>query len=350
VERRELTFGSVAASWGWCLGPMLLLAAPHYAVAWRNVATVLELNTVSPQSAVWTMSGGQPFPWFYYLTGVGGRMMLRNHLYLFVGICLASLAFVAYVRDRVAGVRHLAFALVLAVAWAVPTMLRSFNPFFTQTFTVLLLFCAVLAVCDVLPRMARDRTRFRWTWGALVAGAVAAFFIGIGSRPSGVAPDQARIRLNREIYREVLRHVRAGSGERQERVFLTCTGDVTPETLTWLARKEGLKASFHTEMISTDLDLFRREIDRSSFVLAVTARGAGKVHPWLPCAEVADSGLEIVRSRTDFREVAALGPLGTNEYHLFARDRRTDNGRMGQRHEARSLPERRPHEAGHLRP
>jgi hypothetical protein len=67
-------------------------------------------------------------------------------------------------------------------------------------------------------------------------------------------------------------------------------------------------ASFHTELLSTDLDLFRREIDRSSFVLAVTTRGAGKVHPWLPSAEVADTVLEIVRSRSDFREVTALGP------------------------------------------
>lgn len=326
MERPDLTFGRVAASWGWCLGPMLLLAAPHYALAWREVATVLELNTVSPQSQVWAMSGGQRFPWYYYLTGLGGRMMLRNHLYLFVAICLASLIFVLYVRDRVASVRHLAFALVLAVAWAVPTMLGSFSPFFTQTFTVLLLFCAVLAVCDVLPRVPRGGTRFLWVRGLLVAGALGAVFIGIGSRPSGVAPDPARIRLNRDIYREVLQYVRAGSGEGPERVFLTCTGDVAPETLNWLARKEGLKASFHTELLSTDLDVFRREIDRSSFVLAVTTRGAGKVHPWLPSAELADTVLEIVRSRSDFREVTALGPLGANEYHLFARDRRPGKG------------------------
>jgi len=59
---------------------------------------------------------------------------------------------------------------------------------------------------------------------------------------------------------------------------------------------------------STDLEVFRHEIDRSSFVFAVTARGAAKVHPWLPSAEVADSVLENVRSRNDFREVTTLGP------------------------------------------
>jgi hypothetical protein len=53
----------------------------------------------------------------------------------------------------------------------------------------------------------------------------------------------------------------------------------------------------------------------------VTTRGHGKVHPWLPSAEVADAVLEMVRSRKDFREVAALGPLGTKEYYLFVRDR-----------------------------
>jgi len=319
VARRDLTFGSVAASWGWCLGPMLALAAPHYALAWRDIAAIVEINTVGPQAEVWTMSGGQPFPWYYYLTGLGGRMMLRNHLYLFVAICLASLAFVVHSRDRVAIVRHLAFALVLTVAWAGPTTLGSFNPFFTQTFTVLLLFCAVLAVCDVLPRVPRDGTRFLWARRLLVAGAVAACFIGIGSRTSGVAPDQARIRLNHEIYQEVLRHVRAGSGAPGERVFVTCHGDIAPETLTWLARKEGWNASFHAGDVSTDLDLFRRDIDGASFVLAVTTRGNGRVHPWLPCAEVADTVLEMVRSHRDFREVAALGPLGTNEYYLFAR-------------------------------
>jgi len=322
VARRDVTVGRVAASWAWCLGPMLALAAPHYALAWRHIAAIVELNTVSPQAEVWTMSRGQPFPWYYYLTGLGGRMMLRNHLYLFVAICLASLAFVIHRRYVVASVRHLAFAVVLSVAWAFPTMLGSFNPFFTQTFTVLLLFCAVLAVCDVLPRVPRTGRGFRWAWGLLVTGALSACLIGIGSRPSGRAPDQARIRLNREIYREVLRHVRPGPEEPEERVFLTCNGDIAPETLTWLARKKGWNVSFQAEGMSTDLNRFRREIDGASFVLAVTTRGKGKVHPWLPSAAVADTVLEMMRSRHDFREVAAFGPLGTKEYYLFARDRR----------------------------
>jgi len=320
VTRRGLTLGSIAASWAWCLGPMVVLAAPHYALAWRNVAEVVALNTFSPQAEVWRMSGGQPFPWYYYVTGLGGRMMLRNHLYLFAAICLASSAFVVRAREWEAIIRHLAFALVLMVAWGIPTMLGSFSPFFTQTFVVLLLFSAVLAVCDVLPRVPQDGTRFPWARGLAVAGAVVVPFIGIASRTSGVAPDPAQIRLHHEIYRDVLRRVRASSGGRPARVFLTCNGDIAPETLTWLARKEGLDASFRAEEISTDPEVFRGEIDRSSLVLAVTTRGNGKVHPWLPSAEVADTVLAMVRSRPDFREVAALGPLGTKEYYLFARD------------------------------
>ena len=87
-------------------------------------------------------------------------MMLGTHLYLFAAICLASLAFVVRVRDRAAGVRHLAFALVLLVAWPLPNMFGSFNPMFAQTFTVLLLFCAVIAVCDVLPRVPQNGAGF----------------------------------------------------------------------------------------------------------------------------------------------------------------------------------------------
>jgi len=322
VTRRELTLGRVAASWGWCLGPMLASAAPHYVLAWQSVAAIVEINTVSSQAGVWKMSGGEPFPWYYYLTGLGGRMMLRNHLYVFAAICLASAAFVVRGRDRVAIVRHLAFALVLTVSWAVPTMVGSFSPFFTQTFVVLLLFWTVLALGDLLRLVPRHGSRWLWARRLAVAGALVVPFIGITSRPSGVPPDPAQIQVHRAIYRDVLRYVRAGSGERQERVFLTCNGDIAPATLAWLARKAGLNASFHAEEISTDLDLFRREVDRSSFVLAVTTRGHGKVHPWLPSAEVADAVLEMVRSRNDFREVAALGPLGTKEYYLFVRDRR----------------------------
>jgi hypothetical protein len=321
VARRDLSFRRVAAGWGWCLGPMLVLAAPHYALAWRYVAAILEINISSPQAGVWKMSGGQPFPWYYHLTGLAGRMMLGNHLYLFAAICLASLAFVVHIRDRVAGVRHAAFGLVLAVAWALPTMFGSFNPFFAQTFTVLLLFCAVLAVCDVMPRVPRNGTRFLWARRLFVAGVVAAPFIRIAPWPSGGPPSRPQSQLHRQIYRDILRHVRTGSGERKERVFLTCKGDITPHTLTWLARKEGLHASFKAEGLSTDLNVFRREIDSSSFVLAVTARGNGKAHPWLPSGEVADAVLAMVRSRSDFREVAALGPLGTNQYYLFARVR-----------------------------
>jgi hypothetical protein len=78
--RPGLTVRQVASSWAWCVGPLLALAGPHYALAWRSVAKIVALNTTSPQAKVWTMSGGQVFPWYYYLTGLGGRMMLRNSL------------------------------------------------------------------------------------------------------------------------------------------------------------------------------------------------------------------------------------------------------------------------------
>ena len=321
VARPGLTFRRVVASWGWCLGTMLALTAPHYALAGRYVTAILEINILSPQAGVEKMSGGQPLPWYYHLTGFAGRMMLGKHLYLFAAICLASLAFVVRVRDRAAGVRHLAFALVLAVAWAVPTMFGSFNPMFAQTFTVLLLFCAVIAVCDVLPRVPQNGTGFLWARRLFVAGVVAVPFIGIAPWPSGAPPSRNRTQLHREIYRDILRHVRTGSGKRKDRVFLTCYSDIAPHTLAWLARKEGLNASFHAGRWSTDLNVFRREIDSSGFVLAVTTQGHGKVHPWLPCAEVADSVLEMVRSSRDFREVADWGPLGANQYYLFDRVR-----------------------------
>jgi len=118
-------------------------------------------------------------------------MMLRNHLYLFGAICLASFVFVVRARDREAIVRHVAFGLVLLVAWAIPTMLGSFSPFFTQTFVVLLLFCAVLAVGDVMPRVSIGGPRSPWITRVAVAGAVVLPFVGMASRTSGVAPDPA---------------------------------------------------------------------------------------------------------------------------------------------------------------
>lgn len=320
LTRPRLTVRRLASSWAWCVGPLLALAVPHYALAWRLVAKIVALNTTDPQAKVWKMSGGEwgeVFPWYYYLTGLGGRMMLRNHLYLFGAICLASFVFVVRTRDREAIVRHVAFALALLVAWAIPTMLACFSPFFTQTFVVLLLFCAVLAVCDVLPRVSIGGPR--WITRVAVAGAVVLPFVGMASRTSGVAPDPDRIRMHHEIYRDVLQQVRARSGEGSARVFLTCNGEIAPETLTWLARNDGVNAAFSAEEISTDVDVFRTEIDRSTLVLAVSTNGHGKVHPWLPCAEVADTVLASLRARPDFRQVATFGPLDANEYYLFAR-------------------------------
>jgi hypothetical protein len=212
LTRPGLTMRQVAASWAWFLGPLLVLAGPHYLLAWRSVVEVVALNTTSPQAEVWRMSGGQAFPWYYYLTGLGGRMMLRNHLYVFGAICLASFVIVVRARDWEAIVRHVAFALVLLVAWAIPTTLGSFSPFFTQTFVVLLLFCAVLAVCDVLPRVSIRGSGMRWISRVAVAGAVVLPFVGMASRPSGVAPDPAQIQLQQQIYRDVLQQVRALSG------------------------------------------------------------------------------------------------------------------------------------------
>ena len=45
-------------------------------VGWRDILEVLLINTVRPEAEAWKMSGGEPFHWAYYLTGVGGRMML----------------------------------------------------------------------------------------------------------------------------------------------------------------------------------------------------------------------------------------------------------------------------------
>ena len=311
--------GRVAADWGWFLGPMLAVAAPYYAVGWREVLEIVLINTVSAQAEDWKMSGGVPFHWAYYLTGVGGRMMLRYHLYLFAGIGLASAGLAARSRNRVAILRHAAFAVVLAVTWGIPTRLGSFNPFFTQTFDVLLLFGAVLGVGEVAPRVAWRAAPIQWSVRVAAAGGILLAIVGLASRPSGVTPDPARIRLQRQIYRDVLHHVRPAAGAEPVRVFLTCNGDIEPETLTWLARREGWSASFRAPEMSTDLEAFRREMDGATFVLAVTTHGQGKVHPWMRCADVAEAALGMVQSRGEFREVAVFGPLGANEYHLFAR-------------------------------
>jgi hypothetical protein len=309
----------VAAGWGWFLGPMLAVAAPYYAVGWREVLKIVLINTVSAQAEDWKMSGGVPFHWAYYLTGVGGRMMLRYHLYLFAGIGLASVGLAARSRNRVALLRHSAFAVVLAVTWGIPTRLGSFNPFFTQTFDVLLLFGAVLGVGEVAPRVAWRAAPIQWSVRVAAAGGILLAIMGLASRPSGVTPDPARIRLQRQIYRDVLHHVRPAAGAEPVRVFLTCNSDIEPEALTWLARREGWSASFRAPEMSTDLDDYRREMDGATFVLAVTTHGQGKVHPWMRCADVAEAALGMVESRGEFREVAVFGPLGANEYHLFAR-------------------------------
>src|SRR5258707_6299539 len=91
-------------------------------------------------------------------------------------------------RDREAIVRHVAFGLVLLVAWAIPTMLGSFSPFFTQTFVVLLLFCAVLAVGDVMPRVSIGGPRSPWITRAAAGRAGGLSFFCACSPATRVGP------------------------------------------------------------------------------------------------------------------------------------------------------------------
>ena len=299
----------------------VLLAIPHYAVAWRNVTDYIQRHMVGSPSALWQFRGGAMAHARYFLDGPGGTYMLGDHLWILLG--LAVLGTVLALRRRAITLTRLAsFGLVVVIAYLVPTLSWAKNLYIAVVFHVLLLFSGVMVLRLLVTRP--EARPAKWGRVAPVLGRATlivavllsiwlAKFPGVwGIRGSEAV--ESRNRLIQGIYATL----KERTGSQKSSTFLTTFGTVNIGTLRFLALRDGAELTFSDQVLSDKLPDYARSLESADFVVA-SDDGNREAEDWLPSSKVQGQTLALIRSNPDFVQIASFPTPSGKPYYLFER-------------------------------
>jgi hypothetical protein len=104
------------------LGLGVLLAVPHYAVAYRNIYDYISANVFGDRAHIWELQLSLKEHLLYHLTGTGGWAMMGTWFWLTV-VTLTVFLFVIYrKRDHLAGAKAACYAVAFAIGLAAVTV------------------------------------------------------------------------------------------------------------------------------------------------------------------------------------------------------------------------------------
>ena len=273
-------------------------------------------NAFGREKADWAAK--EPFVGFlhYYWNGAGGKMMLGRHAYIVMALALAALFLKKNGRARswrfAAG-----YLLVIALTYAVPTAVRMENPFFAAPTDVLILFAGVFLLSWMLGPGEPGQT---WNWAA-PAAAIAAVVVALVSFrwPSvryskGDLRTDAINRMGEQIYSTIADY----PGSHNARVFFTAPGPVDDMLLRYHALINGRNFLCPDLHVSTDLSVYRTDINQADFVVA-SEPGSGVVDESMDGARLQMPALEMARANPNLVQIARLPGLNGKFFFIFAR-------------------------------
>lgn len=301
-----------------------LMAIPHYAVAWRNIADYIQRHMVGSSSTLWEFRGGASAHARYFLDGPGGAYMLGSHLWILLG--LAVLGAVLAPRLGALSITRLAgFGLVVLVAYLVPTLSWAKNPYIAVVFHVLLVFSGVLVlrvlVTSSHARGARSGRLARVSGRAalivvVLLGIWLAKFPGVwGTRGSEAV--EGRNKLVQDIYATV----KERAGSQKASTFVTTFGTVNIGTLRFLALRDGTELTFSDQVLSDNVEDYVRSLESADFAIA-SDEGNAEARDWLPSSKIQGQTLALIRANGDFAQIAAFPTPSGKPYYVFERRRK----------------------------
>ncbi|MFL6516319.1 MAG: hypothetical protein ACJ8M1_14965 [Chthoniobacterales bacterium] len=321
VHNDELRSSSGIKNWlrqiGWYSLPSLVLAMPYYLLS-PDILTYIYNQAFGRYKAQWLMKdSGVRGILRYYWDGAGGQMMLGRHQYVVVLLGLAA-ALLSWKRARknfrlVAG-----YLVILGVSYLVPTMTRMENPFFGSNADALILFAGVLLLMALFQQADTPGNSARVLQGT--AWAAVALSLLVFRWPAPVQFDkggewaQAVNRLGQQIYQTI----RDYPASRNARVFFTAPGPVDDMLLRYHALVDDLKFRCPNQHMSSDPEVFRREIDAADFVVASEPQ-SGLAYDGMIAPNVQADALHMAEQNPGLTELAHFPALNGKSFHIFVR-------------------------------
>ena len=150
---------AVARAWLAVLLPILLIATPHYFYNRAHILHYIHEILFGKFKDSYQYGGSFAEQARYYLYGPGGLVMLGRHCTLLFGIVIGGAACALAWGSRRLRTRLFAWIALLFLAWLIPTLNKTKQPFFGLTFDALLAGVALLLVgnCLRIERLARHR-------------------------------------------------------------------------------------------------------------------------------------------------------------------------------------------------
>jgi hypothetical protein len=324
------------ADWAVVVGTTALVASPYYLAAGAETARYIYDNIFGKDSARWKYHAGPGAHLRYYLTGLGEQLMLGWAGPALLALMLAGVGYAAWTRQARPAVRAGAVAGLLLVAYAVPTAAGVKHGFYGLTFYFLALFASVMSLRLLTtapgpqPLLARGAAVL-----ALCGGAAAGLFVPTDPQIWGSAGD-GRLGDARRVQNDLVAILTGDPATPSPRVCLT-RESYDWLSLAWLAAVEGRRIRFAVPNLHPclapscatlkiadgdgaptlgrwpDLDRYRREMERSDYVVAAAPEPA----PQTDDEQLTAAALQTVRAMSAFVELRCVPAPDGGVYHVF---------------------------------
>lgn len=307
---------SVSKSWMLIILPALAVILPHFLLAGQHIVQYIQTAVTGQDRNLWALHGDTKWQLVYYLTGKGGHDMLSRLLWLIAAVWAVGAILILIEMNRPRVLRAAAFFVVTAIAYLIPAVNHMKSPFLAAAFYGLLLLGMVIVLRDLGTWFGGIRAGR--TIGTVLLATVLGVAIWLAKFPDslGDATEPATIARNRVIQEVYATLHAAASGRSSTQTFVTSAGELNAETLQFLALRDLLPMNFSDEHRSDNLKLYQQALDHADFCIASEA-GTNGVIEWLPSTKVQDQTLNLVRSRPDFHQIAAVPTFNGKYYYLF---------------------------------
>jgi hypothetical protein len=295
----------------------LLVCLPYYLFAWRETYDYIFSNVFGGRKNIWEFHGTalDVARYYYDLPHHAGEFLLGiGHLYLLSAIVFCGVAITIWRGSRETRLRLIGLSIVTILAYAIPTIARTKNPFFGATFHSLLLLGAVISLRQFL-------TFFRCPGIAmLIASTVASVMLlqpPLNRGDPALSPTSWSNRLLDQVYATVQ------TGQIGDRIFIPAPGTmVSWNTMNYLSLVDRTGRRFTNLDYGKwdDQEQISAELDQADWVV-VGDTGNDEARKDLPNG---NDGLALyqaaIAARTDFAQVAEF-PAWTlpHVYHVFHR-------------------------------
>jgi hypothetical protein len=304
----------------------ILLASPYYVIHGEQVFEYT-YNAVVRDKAIWAGMGGGDIPgWWkqltFYLTGVGGRMMLGK--YFLLG--LVNIIAAVFIIRRQGGVplaRFLVLLCVIVLAWLVPTLSIVKTQFLGATFYYLFIGLSFIAIQAIYTRLFRYKAAYAASYlAALVLLALFSFKLP----PSWGKHDSDPVISRVTLFNEIISDLERGCNEMADtncKVGVLFTGYINKYNIKYALLKRGMRnIDVVDHFLRPDEDVeekLGKLIETSRFVL-IAEPGTGIVNENLPIGKVLDRSLALIVRYPSYQRIETYTTDTHSHIYLYRQE------------------------------